>query len=73
MEPQEQIADRIESAAARMRLLADLLLAGPALQELNRGAFARMLYELAVTLEQASEATERCRGCPLNTDAEGRP
>lgn len=73
MEQQEQIADRIESAAAHVRLLADLMLAGPALQEVDRGAFARVLHDLAVKLEQAAEDTERCRECPLKTEEDGRP
>jgi hypothetical protein len=73
VEKQQQIADRVESAAAHARLLADLMLSGPSLQEMDRGALARVLHDLAVKLERAAEQTNRCRDCPLKTEAEGRP
>lgn len=53
MEKQERIADQIESAAAHVRLLADLMLAGRGLQDVDRGALARVLHDLAEKLERA--------------------
>jgi hypothetical protein len=55
MEKQEPIIDRIESAAAHARLLADVMLAQPGLKVVDHGALARVLHDLAVKLERAAE------------------
>lgn len=58
MEKQQELTDRIESAAAHTRLLADFVLTGPALQEIDRGALGRVLHDLADRLKQAAQDME---------------
>lgn len=58
MDTQEPIAERIDAAAATLRLLADLLLAGPSLAEIDRGALARVLHDLAQRLERTEADRE---------------
>ncbi len=55
MERHHAITDRLDLIAGHMRLLADLMLAGPDLQDVDRGAFAQVLHDLAVRLETATE------------------
>ncbi|MCK9530810.1 MAG: hypothetical protein M0R77_09655 [Gammaproteobacteria bacterium] len=55
MERHHEITDRLDLIAGHMRLIADLMLAGPDLQDVDRGAFAQVLHDLAVRLEAATE------------------
>ena len=51
-------ATDIGLVAGHVRLLADLMLTGPDLQDVDRGAFAQVLNELAVRLERAVAALD---------------
>ena len=58
--------------AGHVRLLADLMLAGPDLHDVDRGAFAQVLHDLAVRLERASGALEDL-GRSVRTAEEAQP
>lgn len=72
MDKQERAADRVELAAAHVRLLADLLSAGRGLQEVDRGALARVLQDLAEQLELAVQESA-CRTCRRTKEPGDRP
>lgn len=48
----------IDKVSSHVRLIADLMLAGPDLQDVDRGAFAQVLHDLAARLERATGALE---------------
>lgn len=72
MEMQRPITDQLGLIAGQVRLLADLMLAGPDLQEVESGAFALVLQDLAVRLEGMAGKTEQCSECPLQPQREER-
>jgi hypothetical protein len=52
MEKHCAAADQLSLITGHVRLLADLMLAGPDLQDVDRGAFAQVLQDLALRLER---------------------
>jgi hypothetical protein len=73
MENEHNATDQLALVAGHVRLLADLMLAGPDLQEVDRGAFAQVLHDLAVRLERAVEALEHERESPVQNGMEAQP
>ena len=67
------ITDRIDLIAAHLRLIADLMLTGADLKEVNLAAFARVMEELAAQLERATIETARLLSSETGTDRESQP
>ncbi len=66
------VATDLGLIAGHVRLLADLMLAGPDLHDVDRGAFAQVLHDLAVRLERATGALEDL-GRSVRTPEEAQP
>ena len=58
MEKFSQAMTEIDQFSGHVRLIADLMLAGPDLHDVDRGAFAQVLHDLAVRLDRATGALE---------------
>lgn len=54
MEKLSEPTTGIDQVSGDVRLIADLMLAGPDLHDVDRGAFAQVLHDLADRLERAT-------------------
>ena len=68
MEKFSEATAEIDQVSGHVRLIADLMLAGPDLHDVDRGAFAQVLHDLAVRLERAAEALEDLGRSPLTAE-----
>ena len=64
MPRQHPVTDQLRVIAGHVQLLADLMLAGPDLQDVDRGAFAQVLQDLASRLDQVLAEVECLSRCP---------
>ncbi len=67
------IMDRIELVAAHLRLIADLMLTGADLKEVNLAAFALVMEDLTTQLERATKEAARLLLSETGTDRESQP
>lgn len=67
------IMDRIEPVAAHLRFIADLMLTGADLKEVNLAAFALVMEDLTAQLERATKETARLLLSETGTDRESQP
>jgi hypothetical protein len=58
MEKFSEARAEIDQVSGHVRLIADLMLAGPDLHDVDRGAFAQVLHDLAVRLDRAAGVLE---------------
>jgi hypothetical protein len=58
MEKLLEATAEIDRVSGHVRLIADLMLAGTDLHDVDRGAFAQVLHDLAVRLDRAAGALE---------------
>ncbi len=59
MEKFSEATAEIDRSSGHVRFIADLMLAGPDLHDVDHGAFAQVLHDLAVRLERATGALEQ--------------
>ncbi len=73
MDTKTPITDQIELVAAYLRFVADLMITGADLKEVNLAAFALVMEDLAARLERATEETARAVLSATGNDRESQP
>ena len=75
MEALTTAREELRLAASHVRLLADLMLLGADLQDVDRAAFAHVLQDLAARLDRGLARIDAGSGSAggTGTDTEGRP
>jgi hypothetical protein len=73
MDNDNPITDRIELIAAHLRLIADLMLAGKDLKDVDLAAFALVMENLAAQLERATREKASAHLGETGMDRERQP
>ncbi len=59
MDHRYTVTDRLEAIAGHVQLLAELMQTGPDLHDEDHGAFAQVLHELTVRLQEVTEEVRK--------------
>lgn len=73
MDNNHPITDRVELLAAHLQLIADLMVAGKDLKDIDLAAFARVMEDIAAQLERAARKQARALLDETGMEKESQP